>query len=129
MTKLTELDTLFAMRGGGHMPISTAANINSSGVLISSTNLNLLQLSDDKQNMSMGPGNRWFDVYSFLNATAPGITVVGGRLAPVGVPGLLLGGGFSFYSYEYGMSSTNGNILGYQVSHSQHIATSRLTIF
>ncbi|KAF2464585.1 FAD-binding domain-containing protein [Lindgomyces ingoldianus] len=109
---LVNTSTLFAMRGGGHMPISDAANINSSGVLISSTNLNTLQLSDDKQTMSIGPGPRWGDVFNYLEGT--NLTIVGGRLGPVGVPGLLLGGGISWYSYKYGMASAGGKIKAYE---------------
>ena len=76
------------------MPIDDAANINSTGVLISSTNLKTLKLSEDKETISIGPGPRWGDVYSYLDGT--NLTVVGGRYAPVGVPGLLLGGGMSW---------------------------------
>lgn len=101
------------MRGGGHMPIADAANINSSGILISSTNLNTLQLSEDKQTMSIGPGPRWGDVFEYMDGT--NLTVVGGRLAPVGVPGLLLGGGISYYSYKHGLGSAGGKIKGYEV--------------
>jgi FAD/FMN-containing dehydrogenase len=101
------------MRGGGHMPIADAANIDSSGVLISSTNLNTLQLSEDKQTMSVGPGPRWGDVFEYMDGT--NLTVVGGRLAPVGVPGLLLGGGISYYSYKYGLASSGGKIKAYEV--------------
>ncbi|KAL1610485.1 hypothetical protein SLS60_002153 [Paraconiothyrium brasiliense] len=86
------------MRGGGHMPISDAANINSTGVLLTSTNLNTLKLSDDKETMSIGPGPRWGDVFQYLEGT--NLTVIGGRLAPVGVPGLLLGGGGKIKAYE-----------------------------
>ena len=85
------------------MPIDNAANINSSGVLISSTNLNTLQLSADNQTMSIGPANRWGDVFDYLDGT--NLTVIGGRLGAVGVPGLLLGGGLSFYSFQHGFAS------------------------
>lgn len=95
------------------MPIADAANINSSGVLISSTNLNTLRLSDDNQTMSIGPGPRWGDVFEYMDGT--NLTVVGGRLAPVGVPGLLLGGGISHYSYKHGLGSANGKIKAYEV--------------
>ncbi|KAH7122646.1 putative FAD dependent oxidoreductase [Dendryphion nanum] len=104
--------TPFAMRGGGHMPIADAANINETGVLISSTNLNTLSLSEDKQTMSIGPGPRWGDVFQHLNGTD--LNVVGGRLAPVGVPGLLLGGGMSWYSYKHGLASAGGKIKAYE---------------
>lgn len=96
------------------MTIPTAANINSTGILISSTNLKTLKLSEDKSTLSVGPGHRWGDAYTYLNGT--GKMVVGGRYAPVGVPGYLLGGGMSFFSYEYGFSSTNGNVQAYEVT-------------
>lgn len=101
------------MRGGGHMPIDSANAIGPTGVLISSSNLNMLVLSADRETLSIGPGPRWLDVYDFLEGS--GLAVVGARIGPVGVPGLLLGGGVSFYSYEYGVASTNGNIKGYEV--------------
>ncbi|KAF8866364.1 FAD-binding domain-containing protein [Acephala macrosclerotiorum] len=100
---LVKFQTPFAMRGGGHMPIADAANINSTGILISSTNLNTLSLSDDLSYVEVGPGPRWGDVYEYLNSTGTGEMVVGGRYAPVGVPGLLLGGEMSFFSYDYGL--------------------------
>ncbi|EON97117.1 putative fad binding domain-containing protein [Phaeoacremonium minimum UCRPA7] len=36
-----------------------------------------------------------------------GLTVVGGRMGVVGVPGFLLGGGISFFGNEYGWASAN----------------------
>lgn len=103
------------MRGGGHMFIPSAANIGPEGVLISSTKLNTLSLSADLQTVSVGPGPRWGDVYVYLASTGTGKMVVGGRYSPVGVPGLLLGGGISFYSSKYGFASGNGNIRGMEV--------------
>lgn len=103
------------MRGGGHMPIPNAANINSSGILISSTNLNAMELSEDKTTLTVGPGPRWGDAYIYLNDTQSNKMVVGGRYAPVGIPGYLIGGGMSFFSYEYGFSSANGNVQSYEV--------------
>ncbi|KAF2014429.1 FAD-binding domain-containing protein [Aaosphaeria arxii CBS 175.79] len=108
----TRTSTPFAMRGGGHMPIPDAANINSTGVLVSSSNLKTLQLSSDQQTMSIGPGPRWGDVFQYLEGTNR--TVIGGRLAPVGVPGLLLGGGMSWYSYKHGQGSAGGKIKAYE---------------
>lgn len=95
------------------MPIADAANINSTGVLISSTNLKTLQLSEDKETMSIGPGPRWGDVFEYMDGS--NVTIVGGRLAPVGVPGLLLGGGISYYSYKLGLGASNGKIKAYEV--------------
>lgn len=95
------------------MPISDAANINSTGVLISSTNLNTLKLSEDEETMSVSPGPRWGDVFNCLEFTNK--TVIGGRLAPVGIPGLLLGGGISWYSVKHGLASSQGKIKAYEV--------------
>jgi hypothetical protein len=46
---LVNLKTPFAMRGGGHMPIADADNISSTGILISSMNLQTLELSEDQK--------------------------------------------------------------------------------
>ena len=95
----------FAVRGGGHMPHAGAANINSTGVLLSTASLSQVEVSDDRKTVDVGPGNRWVDVYKGLEPY--GLTVVGGRLGVVGVPGLLLGGGVSFFGNEYGWASAN----------------------
>lgn len=102
---LTYFNTHFAIRGGGHMPISDAANINSSGVLLSTSGLTQINLSSDQTSVSIGPGNRWANVYKYLEPF--GLSVVGGRMGVVGVPGLLLGGGISFFGNEYGWASNN----------------------
>lgn len=54
---------------------------------------------------------RWVDVYSFIESK--GLVVSGGRLAPIGVPGLLLGGGISFYGNQYGFSCDN--VINYEI--------------
>lgn len=97
------------------MPNVNAANINSSGVLISSTNLKAMKLSDDMTILELGPGYRWGDAYIYLDDIQSGKMVVGGRYSPVGVPGYMLGGGMSFFRYEYGFSSTNGNVQAFEV--------------
>lgn len=113
---LAKLRVPFAMRGGGHMPIGTSNNINSSGVLISSSNLKQLQIGSGQKTVTVGSGNVWSDVYKYLEPY--GKVVVGGRLGPIGVPGFLLGGGMSFYSNQHGFGS--GNIAKYTVFQSTH---------
>lgn len=54
------------------MPYDNAANINSTGILISSTNLQTLELSEDQSMLSIGPGKRWGDAYTYLKETQPG---------------------------------------------------------
>ncbi|KAK2764690.1 FAD binding domain-containing protein [Colletotrichum kahawae] len=109
---IVEQEVQFSMRGGGHMPISNASSIDADGILISSLNMKTLTISEDKDTVAIGPGLRWSDVYAALDGT--GVTVLGGRGSPIGVSGLLLGGGVSFFSYEYGLASTNGNVKAYE---------------
>lgn len=57
-------------------------------------------MSADRKKTSIGPGNRWADVYTKLDAQ--GLAVPGGRFGTVGVGGLVTGGGVSFFSGRYG---------------------------
>ncbi|CAF3641994.1 unnamed protein product [Rotaria sp. Silwood1] len=59
----------------------------------------------NNQTVDVGPGLVWDDVY---RALAPyNITVIGGRFSGVGVAGLILGGGYSWKSNQYGLSIDN----------------------
>lgn len=58
------------------------------------SNLTNIALSDDQTSLILGPGLRWGEVFSWLEPYK--LAVAGGRLAPVGVPGLLLAGGVNF---------------------------------
>lgn len=113
---LTAFRSLFAIRGGGHMPISDSNNINSSGVLLSSSQFKRLEMAADGESVYVGPGNHWADVYEFLEPHRK--AVVGGRLGIVGIPGFVTGGGASFFSAEYGWASNN--VKSYTVSLQQH---------
>jgi FAD/FMN-containing dehydrogenase len=109
---LTGLHSPFAMRGGGHMPIGDFNNINSTGVLLSSSDFKRLEMAADGESVHVGPSNHWSDVYEFLEPH--GKVVVGGRLGIVGIPGFVTGGGASFFSAEYGWASSN--VKSYTVS-------------
>jgi hypothetical protein len=50
----------------------------------------MVELSEDRTTTSIGPGNKWYDVYRQLDSKK--VSVVGGREAGVGVGGLTLGG-------------------------------------
>ncbi|KAI5798515.1 hypothetical protein FPQ18DRAFT_420469 [Pyronema domesticum] len=91
----------FAVRSGGHTPFPGPAS-SDGGLLISLEKLTHLSISADKNIASVGPGNRWVDVYRYLELH--GKSAVGGRVPSVGVGGLLTGGGISFYSTHYGMA-------------------------
>ena len=62
------------------------------GITIDLKYLNSVQLSEDQATASIGPGNRWREVYKVLEPE--GLTVVGGRVSDVGVGGYILGGKF-----------------------------------
>ncbi|KAF4552821.1 FAD-binding domain-containing protein 14 [Elsinoe fawcettii] len=95
----------FAVRGGGHMPIGDFNNIDSRGVLLSSSNFKQLSYSANKATVNVGPDNRWQDVYKFVSPD--GLVVIGGRVGIVGIPGFFLGGGVSFLGNQYGWAANN----------------------
>ncbi|KAL8708934.1 MAG: hypothetical protein Q9220_006266 [cf. Caloplaca sp. 1 TL-2023] len=89
----------FAVKSGGHAAFAGASNIQG-GITIDFTSLNKVEVSNDKTLTQVGAGNRWLDVYSKLDPM--GLSVVGGRVADIGVGGLTLGGGVSFFSGRHG---------------------------
>ncbi|GFN16475.1 hypothetical protein AtubIFM55763_010310 [Aspergillus tubingensis] len=107
---LVDAEAQFAVRGGGHMGIRGSNNIDK-GVLIVMSNLTTLELSDDQSVVSVGPAYRWADVYDYLETYD--LAVAGGRLGPVGVPGLLLAGGINFYGNQVGFGCDT--VINYEV--------------
>ncbi|KAI7191001.1 hypothetical protein KC316_g2552 [Hortaea werneckii] len=89
----------FAVRSGGHTPWAGAANIED-GVTIDLGNFNQVEVSSDRSTVTIGPGSSWRDVYNVL--IPQGLATGGGRIANVGVGGLVLGGGLSFFSPRKG---------------------------
>lgn len=79
----------FAVRSGGHSPNPGFSSIQD-GILIDLFQLNEITVSDDRETVSVGPGQRWGDVYNTLDAYD--VSVIGGRIPNVGVGGLILGG-------------------------------------
>jgi FAD/FMN-containing dehydrogenase len=94
------------VKSGGHAAFTGASNING-GLTIDLLKLNQITVSPDKTQTSVGPGNTWFDVYSQLEGE--GLSVIGGRVSAIGVGGLTLGGGISFFSGRYGWACDNVN--------------------
>ncbi|KAK9798013.1 putative FAD-binding PCMH-type domain-containing protein [Seiridium cardinale] len=89
----------FAVKTQGHAPAAGFANIDG-GVTLDLSWLNETVISDDLSTASVGPGSAWVDVYTTLNPYNK--TVAGGRNGAVGVGGLTLGGGISYYSPQVG---------------------------
>ncbi|KAI4672235.1 hypothetical protein J4E85_009603 [Alternaria conjuncta] len=100
----------FAVKGGGHAAFAGASSIEG-GITVSMKRFNTVAASNDKKYANVGPGNLWVDVYTKLEKS--GLGVVGGRMAPVGVPGLVLGGGISFFSNKVGWACDN--VAAYEV--------------
>ncbi|KAI1383499.1 FAD-binding domain-containing protein [Hypoxylon trugodes] len=102
---LSQTGTKFAVRSGGHNYIPGFASVDEDGVLISLSGLNTTVLSADRKTAKVGPGNRWQAVYEAL--VPEGLVVVGGRVGPVGVGGLTLGGGLSYFATQRGLGLDN----------------------
>lgn len=75
------------------------------------SNLTTFVIADDKLSLEVGPSHDWGSVYTGLDKHQ--LAVAGGRLAPVGVPGLLLAGGVNFHGNQRGWSADN--VLQYEV--------------
>ena len=102
---LTALQTKFAIRSGGHKPTPGFNSIGSDGVLLAMENLDTLAISADGNQLTVGTGNRWTDVYKY--AKSHGKIVAGGRAPMVGVGGFLLEGGVSLFVNHWGVSVDN----------------------
>ncbi|KAI8963317.1 FAD-binding domain-containing protein [Daldinia sp. FL1419] len=95
----------FAIRSGGHSPNPGWSSVGQGGILLDLQRLNQISLSCDKQVASVGPGARWGEVISTLDAQ--GATVIGGRVPSVGVAGVILGGGYFHFTGQFGTAADN----------------------
>ncbi|KAI0404432.1 hypothetical protein F4802DRAFT_598130 [Xylaria palmicola] len=96
----------FAIRSGGHASWVSASSIDG-GVVIDIRALNSVDVHSDTLTVSVGAGAAWDDVYAKLGPL--GLSVNGGRAAEVGVGGLTLGGGISYFSPRYGWTCDTVN--------------------
>ncbi|OCB87794.1 FAD-binding domain-containing protein [Sanghuangporus baumii] len=90
----------FAVRSGGH-----AYNLGQSstpGVQVSLTQFTNISYDAEKETVKIGMGLTWAQVYEYLEPL--GVMVAGGRINPVGVGGLSLGGGYSWKTNQYGLT-------------------------
>lgn len=100
LTILGKTRTPFAVKGGGH-----ASNPNFSsttGVHISMYRFSQVVYNPATQTAQIGAGLIWDEVYAALDPY--GVNVLGGRVSGVGVAGLILGGGYSWKTNQYGMT-------------------------
>jgi hypothetical protein len=96
-------DWAVAIRSGGHG--SDRSNNIEEGVTIDLGMLNTTTYDADSNIARVGPGARWGEVFAALKDD--GVIVAGGRESVVGVGGLLLGGGISWYIGREGYSCDN----------------------
>ncbi|KJZ77354.1 hypothetical protein HIM_03078 [Hirsutella minnesotensis 3608] len=88
-----------AVRSGGHTWFPSASN-SPGGVTVDLRGLNSVHVSADGSSVSVGSGATWDAVYAKLDPL--GLSVAGGRVAGVGVGGLTLGGGISYFGPRQG---------------------------
>ncbi|KAH8424888.1 FAD-binding oxidoreductase [Aspergillus melleus] len=105
----------FAIRSGGHNSFGGASNIQH-GITIDLRALNTIRVQYPPEksafpNVYIGAGATWGDVYGQLDSV--GLAVAGGRAAQVGVGGLTLGGGISYFSPRHGW--TCDNVIGAEI--------------
>ncbi|CAF1050641.1 unnamed protein product [Rotaria sordida] len=79
---------------------------STTGILIAMSRFRQITYRANKRTVDLGAGLVWDDVYQALDPL--NVTVVGGRVSGVGIAGLILGGGYSWKSNQYGLSIDNG---------------------
>lgn len=114
----------FAIRSGGHGSAHNAANI-AGGVTVDLSRLSDITISPypgiaatnpvnstaRSALLSVGPGATWGEVYARLDELHLGVN--GGRVAGVGIGGLTLGGGISYFGPRFGW--TCDNVVNFEV--------------
>ena len=86
--------TLFSIRSGGHSVSEGVNNISGDGVTIDLSLFNQVVFNAESETVQIGTGCLWKNVYGELQKHNRG--VAGGRAGPLGVGGLLLGGGHTW---------------------------------
>ncbi|OBT69835.1 hypothetical protein VE03_00987 [Pseudogymnoascus sp. 23342-1-I1] len=94
----------FAIKGAGHGTVAGAANIDG-GVKFDMSRLNKIETNSEGTVTKIGAGSQWGEVYEYLDNR--GLSAPGGRNGDVGVAGVLLGGGISFYGPRVGWATDN----------------------
>ncbi|KAK8068497.1 hypothetical protein PG996_007609 [Apiospora saccharicola] len=102
-------DVPFTVKSGGHDPNPGHSSIDD-GVLIAMREMVGATYDAETGLAHVKPAGEWNDVIGDLEPS--GVTVVGGRLGIVGVGGLLLQGGISFLSTQYGLAADS--IVGWE---------------
>ncbi|PIA90436.1 Bifunctional solanapyrone synthase [Cercospora beticola] len=94
----------FAIKSGGHTPFREAATLDD-GIVIDLSKMPSEGLAEDQSSITVSPATKWDQLYEQLDPL--NLTVVGGRVAGVGVGGLVLGCGISYVSSKHGFACDN----------------------
>jgi hypothetical protein len=100
----------FAVKSGGHSPNNGWSSV-SGGPLIALEHLDQAILDTATGILDAGPGNRLDGIAAKLQGS--GWTFVGGRIGNTGIGGLVLGGGLSYMSTQYGWAASS--VLEYEI--------------
>jgi hypothetical protein len=100
----------FAVKSGGHSPNNGWSSVDG-GPLIALEHLDQAILDPTTGVLDAGPGNRLDGIAAKLQGS--GWTFVGGRIGNTGVGGLVLGGGLSYMSTQYGWAASS--VLEYEI--------------
>ncbi|ETI28914.1 hypothetical protein G647_01366 [Cladophialophora carrionii CBS 160.54] len=84
-------------------------------VLISLTAFDGIEFDQQNETVTVGAGQSWGEYYEKMDKIAPGYATVSVRTPCVGVGGSILGGGYSWLSSEFGLTSDPVNLLDAQV--------------
>ncbi|KAK7032233.1 hypothetical protein VNI00_013191 [Paramarasmius palmivorus] len=90
----------FGVKGGGHT--SNAGFSSTPGVQISMSRFNSVEYNENQSTAKIGAGLTWGEVFAALEPH--GVKAVGGRVPNVGVAGFVLGGGYSYFTDQYGLA-------------------------
>ncbi|TEY73411.1 hypothetical protein BOTCAL_0078g00040 [Botryotinia calthae] len=96
---LTRWQCQFSVKGGGHTPFPGAASIND-GVTIDLAMLNTISVDRNAGIAYVGSGLKWGQIYEYLEPK--NMMVAGGRDSLVGIGGLIVGGGYSWFAPQEG---------------------------
>lgn len=107
---LKDNDEDFAVKSGGHNPNKYWSSVED-GPIISTSKLDQVLLNQETGVLRAGPGQRLDSIAAELDGT--GWTFVGGRIGNTGIGGLILGGGLSYMSAQYGWSASS--VIEYEV--------------
>ncbi|KAL9576771.1 MAG: hypothetical protein Q9212_006831, partial [Teloschistes hypoglaucus] len=104
ITVLSQGQCKFAIKGGGHMlPVGSNGIVD--GVTVDLRQMRSTIMSVDNQTAYVQAGAKWGEVSNVLDPL--GYALPGGRATDVGVAGLTLGGGNSFFTGRFGFTCDN----------------------